>query len=211
MYWTCKKMSLSSIVTKRVRVYANLSIIVNKLSQSKKTSPLRYRGADSSHKKKSASKSKSGSKPRSKPTSNDKSAKKHKFKRNSQSPISPYRSTSVHLYNLNNKDLLDIVTSPNSFKSPKQQRSGSKQPVPSNKLLPRLNFSGLIDDPIYDRPTQDNAIDSNRAIAFAYYTRRLMLVGWRSLFNYRLEKIEKKFFERICYQKVIKNRKRRVI
>ena len=79
MYWTCKRMSLSSIVTKRVRVYANLSIIVNKLSQSKKTSPLRYRGADSSHKKKSASKSKSGSKPRSKPTSNDKSAKKHKF------------------------------------------------------------------------------------------------------------------------------------
>lgn len=154
---------------------------MNKKSQSKKTSPLRFRGAESSNKK-SASKSKSGSKTRSRPVSNDKSAKKHKF---SQSPISPYRSTSVNLYN-HNKDLVDIVTSPNSFKSPKKkQRSGSKQPT---KLLPRLNFSGLIDND--HRPTQDHAIDSNRAIAFAYYTRRLMLVGWRSLFNYRLEKIE---------------------
>jgi hypothetical protein len=38
-----------------------------------------------------------------------------------------------------------------------------------------------------------------------------MLVGWRSLFNYRLEKIEEKFFERICHQKLVKSLKKRVI
>jgi hypothetical protein len=52
---------------------------------------------------------------------------------------------------------------------------------------------------------QDRAIDSNRAIAFAYYTRRLMLAGWRSFFNYRLEQANKRFYERICRQKRWKN------
>jgi hypothetical protein len=38
-----------------------------------------------------------------------------------------------------------------------------------------------------------------------------MLLGWRSLFNYRLEKIEKRFYERICHQKMVKSLKKRAM
>ena len=36
-----------------------------------------------------------------------------------------------------------------------------------------------------------------------------MLLGWRSLFNCRLEKIENRFYERICHQKMAKSLKKR--
>jgi hypothetical protein len=68
--------------------------------------------------------------------------------------------------------------------------------------LPKLNISGLLDESVFggkisNTTTMDRAIDSNRNIAFAYYTRRLILMGWRSFFNYRLEKANKRFYERI--------------
>ena len=177
------------------------SLEANKKSVTRKSSPLRFQSNSSTKK--------SGSKPRTKPVSGD---KKHKFK---QSPISPQtRSISVTIHH--NRDLNDIITSPNSFKSPKPQksRSGSKSGKKQSKL-PRLNFSGLLDEnksvSQFERPTNNHAIDSNRAIAFAYYTRRLMLLGWRSLFNYRLEKIEKRFYERICNQKMVKCLKQKAI
>jgi len=58
-------------------------------------------------------------------------------------------------------------------------------------------------------PVRDRAIDSNRAIAFAYYTRRLMLVSWRSFFNYRLDAANKRFYQRLCRAKHGKHLARR--
>ena len=61
--------------------------------------------------------------------------------------------------------------------------------------LPKLNLSCLVDQASSsNNVTMDRAIDSNRAVAFAYYTRRLMQVGWRSFFNYRLEEANKRFY-----------------
>ena len=90
--------------------------------------------------------------------------------------------------------------------------SANKENKPTNSRFPKLNIASLLDDSMADRKsstTMDRAIDSNRNIAFAYYTRRLLLMGWRTFFNYRLEKANKRFYERISSQKMIKNMKRK--
>lgn len=56
----------------------------------------------------------------------------------------------------------------------------------------------------------NKAIDSDRSIAFAYYTRRLLLKGWRAFYNYRLEKSNARFFDRMSQQRFAKNTKRKV-
>lgn len=37
------------------------------------------------------------------------------------------------------------------------------------------------------RSRADRAVDSNRTLVFAYYTRKLLLTGWRSLFRHKIE------------------------
>lgn len=46
--------------------------------------------------------------------------------------------------------------------------------------------------------TKDKAIDSDRAIAFAYYTRKLLVNGWRAFYNYRLEKANQAIMDQIA-------------
>jgi hypothetical protein len=41
--------------------------------------------------------------------------------------------------------------------------------------------------------------------------RRLLLLGWRAFSNYRLEKPNKRFYERISSQNMIKNMKRKTL
>lgn len=66
------------------------------------------------------------------------------------------------------------------------------------KKLPKLNLSELISFESYHANKEsifttnetcvNNAIDSNRAVAFAYYTRKLLHNSWKAFFNYKLEK-----------------------
>ena len=110
-----------------------------------------------------------------------------------------------------NKDINSILMSPKSIlKSPTSKvssRGGSSGRKSEKGRLPKLNLRGILSGKKIS--FQDKAVDSNRAIAFAYYTRRLMLVGWRSFFNYRLEKANKRFFDRICRQKKVKSLKKK--
>jgi hypothetical protein len=56
----------------------------------------------------------------------------------------------------------------------------------------------------------ENAIDSNRAVAFAYYARRLLFNGWKAFFNNRLDNSNEKLHERIGSQRFLKNTKKKV-
>ena len=90
--------------------------------------------------------------------------------------------------------------------------SANKENIKStnNPRFPKLNISNLLaDDDCSGGQSMNRAIDSNRNIAFAYYTRRLLLLGWRAFFNYRLEKANKRFYERVSSQKMIKNMKKK--
>ena len=115
-----------------------------------------------------------------------------------------------------NKDISGLIVSPSSgYKSPgarsthrsqkSSKRSTSKK---AESRLPKLNLSGLVAE---FSSAQDRAIDSNRAIAFAYYTRKLMHTGWRSFFNFRLEQANKRFHLMICSKKWAKKLKRKAI
>jgi hypothetical protein len=93
--------------------------------------------------------------------------------------------------------------------------SANKENRQANSRFPKLNISNILEDSMVEgksnNTTMDRAIDSNRNIAFAYYMRRLLLLGWRAFFNYRLEKANKRFYERISSQKMIKNMKRKTL
>jgi hypothetical protein len=92
------------------------------------------------------------------------------------------------------------IISQNTFTITNRGSANKENRGAINSRLPRLNISNLLEDSLHEGKsitTMDRAIDSNRNIAFAYYTRRLMLLGWRAFFNYRLERANKRFYERI--------------
>jgi hypothetical protein len=124
---------------------------------------------------------------------------------------SPFRSQNTNI----NFDLGEIMSPSILSQNPLTatcRGSANKENRGTNRL-PRLNISTLLEDSVHDgktNTTMDRAIDSNRNIAFAYYTRRLLLLGWRAFFNYRLDRANKRFYDRIASQKMIKNMKRKV-
>ena len=115
-----------------------------------------------------------------------------------------------------NRDLEMINSSKKS--SPK---SSALTPYGVSRL-PKLSFAELTQNTVpilgsgslansYSKLPQggNNAIDSHRALSIAYYTRRLLLIGWKAFFNHRLECANQRFQQRIVRAKNVKNLKKK--
>ncbi|CDW90710.1 UNKNOWN [Stylonychia lemnae] len=139
----------------------------------------------------------------------------------------PQRSSqkkSMHHNDLSN--ILDRSVTPNFINKDLDflSQNGSPTKNPFNRdtklQLPKLNFSGLLKQSPGNSSnkrsqsvsyySKEKAIDSDRAIAFAYYTRKLLLNGWRAFYNYRLEKDNQTTMEQIAQQRYTKNMKKKL-
>lgn len=91
----------------------------------------------------------------------------------------------------------------------------------SKAKLPKLDLTDLIQTQVSREPNlysncdstndskmlypNEKAIDSNRAVAFTYYTRRLIIRAWKAFYTHRLESNNKKLYDKVASHRRSKN------
>ena len=75
----------------------------------------------------------------------------------------------------------------------KIERSETPQFHSPPSQLPKLNLSHLMDN----TSARCKAIDSNRTLALGYYTRRLTLKAWKTIFDYKVDRANTTFNNKI--------------
>eukprot|EP00347_Sterkiella_histriomuscorum_P015932 403355136 len=141
---------------------------------------------------------------------------KHNFRQNESVEM---RTSTHNMFMNRDLEMVSSLRSPSKNAFHRDQNQSKLQ-------LPKLNLTGIIRQSPqgHSKRSQsmnqyylqnsynknERAIDSDRAIAFAYYTRKLLLNGWRAFYNYHLEKSNSRVLDQISHQRFAKYTKKRV-